>query len=102
MDKSLCSSGVDSTGATSRKSLFLSYQLDLNLAAETQNLSCKNTWSTFAWGGSSNKLQYFSAPRWNDDKCQIVGWETPYNAMDRDEYKRCVCIEENKQSDPSC
>jgi len=43
---------------------YTGYQTDLGLTADSQNLSCMSMWSSFAWGGSSNKLMYFNST-WN-------------------------------------
>lgn len=67
-DKTHCGTWHKSQGSIDRVNLFKSYEEDLGLAAETQNLNCERMWSDFAWGGSSNKIQYFSK-KWDSEKC---------------------------------
>ena len=51
-------------------------------------------WTDFAWSGSSN-IQIYFARDWSTDLCKVVTWATEYNAMVRDDYKKCMCIEFN-------
>lgn len=100
-DKTLCSTGQRTKGSLDRAASFTAFEEDLGLTVDAQNLSCESMWSNFSWGGSANKLQYFTK-QWGQEKCQAVGWETPYNAINRDEYKRCVCSENISLDNPSC
>ena len=72
------------------------------MTADTQNLHCESMWASFSWGGSANKMQYFTTPAWGTSTCQPVAWETVYNAIDRDAYKRCVCESVLTETDPAC
>lgn len=71
------------------------------MTPDSDNLGCRRMWSNFAWGGSQNVNMYF-AKKWNQEACQVVGWQTEYSAFERDGYKRCVCKENIGLDSPNC
>jgi hypothetical protein len=56
------------------KRKFLKYEEDLGLAADTENLGCRRMYADFSWGGSSNKMLYFTKGNWGTETCKAVGW----------------------------
>ena len=76
-------------------------QTALGLKPDTQNLGCKHMQIAFSYSSSQNQKLYFTKG-WGTERCQAVAWETTYSAFERDDYKRCVCIENMGIDHPDC
>lgn len=74
LSKDDCTAWQEKQTSISMQEQFVSYEQDLGLTPDTQNLGCKRMWADFAWGGSSNKMLYFVKGDWGTTICKAVGW----------------------------
>jgi len=88
-----CRSNNDTDGSANRYVFFTQFLAEFGLhGGDVAGMSCAQYWSGFPHGGAHfSEPQYF-VKKWGDNgKCQVVGYETPYNIYVEGDYKRCVC-----------
>jgi chitodextrinase len=86
-----CSKGSESAAAQNRIDYYKQFAADLGWTVGTEKLSCA-TMQPFA-AGSSAAYNIFWEKNWNtggDYQCQLVNYQTPYNALIAGNYVKCV------------
>jgi len=85
--------GWDSPNAAKRGEFYGRFLEFFGINDPNAELTCQYQTVGFPQGSAGALPSYFTWDwTWgNDQKCQIVTWQTPFSIYAKDDYKRCIC-----------